>query len=256
MNKDIKRGCGKRVTGGVYVVTELSHKGIPINAFLFDPPWVPIDETGERHYPGSVGLHPVENPWKEGVTDLWDWIGESYYPFFPDFWEETMRYGLSRRISGITDFDKLSSESEIIGFHPNGVLTGVKELYTDLECEHEVGTGMDLCPHNKPHDTPEEVFCIRYLWQLVDTIDDDVPRLHEVSMPRRDPNPQFTYDAAYAPFWIGLDRYKAEWIPAAMFHLPIHRLEVIEDPFGGLHELQVERLEKSITDIPFVVVKE
>lgn len=252
--ENIVRGCGKRIAGGIYIVTDVTNNplAIPINAFLFDPSWVPTDNEGNMHFPNAVGLHMVENPWEEGVVDVWDWIGEEHYAYFPDFWEETMRYGLSRRISGTADFDLLSKKSQIIGFHRKGVLSATKEFYHDLEDAHEHGTGMDLCPHN----IGEEHICIRYLWQLVGEIDTDVSRFHEVTMPRHGSKAQFTYDAAYAPCWTKEPKYKAEWIPAAMFHLPIHRLEIIEDEIGGLHELTLERIDKSVTDLPYQVVKE
>jgi hypothetical protein len=255
MQKEIRRGCGKRVAGGIYITTEVGREGIPVNAFLFDPPWVPVDGKGLVHYPGRVGLHMVENPWEDGVVDIWDWIGATYYPYFPDFWEEFCRYGLSRRISISADFDLLSTDSQIIGFHPMGILQGTEELYTDLDTEHVYGTGMDLCPHNKEHDTPENRFCIRYLWQLIGTLSEDGERLHERQMPQGG-EPQFTYDVAYAPWWISRKKYKADWIPAAMFHLPIHGIEVIHDPVSGLHEQAVEKLEQSVTNLPFTIVKE
>lgn len=251
----VKRGCGTRVPGAAYVCTDFSPFGLPPSAFLFDPPWVPQDKEGNFHLPNPVGLHFVENKELEKY-DLWDWIGEHDYPFFPDFWEEFLRYGLSRRISVTADFDKLSRNSYIIGFHKRGVLSGTYHLYEHLRDEWEYGTGEDICPKNLAHAKEEDAYCIRFAWQLVGQLENDMDRYYERAMPRNDPNPQFTYDAAYAPWWILEPRYKAEWFAAAMFGLPITRIEVVEDSIGGLHEIAVEKLDKSITDIPFVVVKE
>lgn len=258
MTEGIVRGCGKRVQGGVYVVTKLSPFGIPINSFLFDPPWVPIDTEGNVHYPGAVGLHLVENPYKEGVVDLWDWIGEQYYPYFPDFWEEARLYGLSRRISSNTNFEQLSKDSGIIGFHRKGILKGSRKFYEYLLNTFEKNTFMDLCPQNYEHrlDDKENIFCVRYLWQLVDEVEEYENRLHVIPIPRSSNNLQNFYMAAYYPDWIKSKQFKVEWIPAAMFRLPIHRLEIVKDPIGGLHELALEKIEKSVTDIPYQVVTE
>ena len=256
MEKSIVRGCGKRVAGGVYIVTELSHKGLPLDLFLYDPPIVPTDDNGNIILPGAVGLQMME--YGDGLIDLWDWIGESHYPYFPDFWEEVSRYGLSRRMSASADFSKLKANSYTVGFHRRGIVTAKKAFYVDIVKMHEVGTGMDLCPQNLEHniDDKENIFCVRFLWQLVDGPADGIPRLHEVVMPRKEGEAQFTYDAAHDPFVFEKPKYKAEWMPAAMYRLPIHRLEVIEDTVGGLHELAVDRLDKSLTELPYVVVKD
>ena len=252
----VKRGCGTRVPGAAYVCTDFSPHGLPPDAFLFDPPWVPVDKKGNYHYPNRVGLHFVEKVNQNNTYDLWDWIGEEHYPFFPDFWEEFLRYGLSRRISVTADFDNLSRTSKIVGFHKCGLLSATYQLYEHLKDEWEYGTGYDLCPKNLDHAKEDDAYCIRFAWQLTGQLEEDKERLYKRGVPTRDPEPQFTYDAAYAPWWIWEPRYKAEWIAAAMFALPITRIEVIEDDIGGLHEIAVEKLDKSITDVPFVVVKE
>ena len=248
--KDIIRGCGKRVAGGIYLATDLSPYGIPLNAFLFDPPWVPLDNDGVPHYPGSVGLHLVENPWQENVVDVWDWIGEEHYEYFPDFWEETKRYGVSRRISSGANFDLLSRKSQLIGFHRKGIYSALnKVFYKRLIKEWETGTEMDLCPQNKE----EEHFCVSYLWQLVENAEENKPRLHTRFMPDI-VKVQFSYIAASIPTWA--DNYMTSWIPAAMFHLPIHRIEIVEDKVAGTHEKAWEIVDKSVTDLPYVVVEE
>jgi hypothetical protein len=256
MQEKVVRGCGTRIPGAAYVCTDFSPVGLPPNAFLFDPPWVPEDSKGQRYYPNSLGLHFVENPWEPEVYDIWDWIGENYYPVFPDFWEEFLRYGLSRRISVTADFNKLTQKTYIVGFHKFGILRGTHQLYEHLLDEWEHGTDMDLCPQNKEHNSEDDAYCIRYAWQLAGNLTEDKERLYERYMPRNADQTQFIYNAAYAPYWITNKRYKAEWIPAAMFRLPVTRIEVIEDPMGGLHEIAIDRLDQSVTDVPFVIVKE
>lgn len=249
-----ERGCGYRVPGGIYLVTDISHNGIPIDLFLFDPPWVPIDTDGNKHYPGALGIDIVRDPNNNNVNHVWDWIGQESYPYFPDFWEETRRFGLSRKVSPNLNFDLLSSESQIIGFHKYGMVSATKAFYKQLEKEFQIGTGMDLYPHI--NDVIDH-FCVKYIWQLVDEApNQSTGRLHSINLPRNSNETIDYYYAAYIPSWAKKPKYKFEWIPAAMFHLPIHRIEVIEDSIEGKHEIAMETLNKSITNLPFNVVKE
>lgn len=258
MNKDkVMRGCGKRVPGGAYLVTNLGPSGRPLNEHLFCPSWIPVDTEGNRVYPGAVGMTLMENPWHKGIYDLWDWIGETYYPYFPDFWEEVRMHGLSRRVSPNANFSLLTNQSYIIGFHRKGVLSGTELLYKNLKKDWVEDTFMDKCPCKKhfPDDDSEEV-CVRFLWQLVDEEKDYENRLHAVSLPRSmDKNMDF-YMAGYIPNWIKERNYKTEWLPAAMFRLPIHGIEVIEDPVEGIHENTVENILNSATTLPYRVVRE
>lgn len=250
---EIKRGCGKRVAGGIYIVTELSHNGVPLDAFLFDDPVIPMDDEGNVHYPGAVGLHLMQDTEDPSVSHIWDWIGTNYYPTFPDFWEEVHRFGLSRRMSVNANFDGLvANKSQIIGFHALGILQGSEKFYHKLNEEFVLGTRYETCPHNVEHDK-DHPFCVRYLWQLVDMQKGDEDRLHSVPMPRSDGS-MGTYKAVSTPSWT--KRFKTEWVPAAMFHLPIHRFEIVADPIEGKHEQAIEAVEKSITNLPFIIVTE
>lgn len=252
-NKGIERGCGTRQAGGVYLVTDLSPHGTPLDSFLFDPPVIPIDNDGNVHYPGAVGLHLMRDDRYPLLCHVWDWIGTNYYPTFPDFWEEVHRFGLSRRISVNADFDGLVyGRSQIIGFHALGILQGTKKFYNRLDKEFVEGTRFNKCPHNLDHNKVYQ-FCIRYLWQLVDQQKGDEDRLHIVPMPRGS-GKTGTYFGASVPSWI--NQYKTKWAPAALFHLPIQRIEIIADPIEGKHEQAIEAVEKSITNMPYLIVSE
>lgn len=249
-----ERGCGYRVPGGVYLVTDVNSKdGTPIDSFLFDPPWVPIDKEGNRHYPGALGVDIVQDPKDDKVNHVWDWIGCEHYPYFPDFWEETRRFGLSRKVSSNLNFDLLSSKSQIIGFHKYGVVSATKGFYKRLAKEFIFTTGMDMCPY-KYHVNDQ--ICIKDLWQLVDNQEDDDIRLHKFTIPRNSVSSIDFYYAANIPVWAKEPKYKFEWIPAAMFHLPIHRIEVIQDPLEYKDEKAIENIIKSVTTLPFIIVKE
>jgi len=251
-----KRGCGKRVAGGAYLTTNLSPFGTPIDYFLFDPPWIPKDKEGNAHYPGAVGLQYLQDPTDSSVFHVWDWIGMQYYPTFPDFWEETRRLGLSRRISSKANFDLINTSSRLIGFHKLGMLKGSARFVKKLVENLVPNTGMNGCPTQIHYNTKNkkyyEEFCTSLLWQLVD-ISNDKERLHKVLLPRSDgSNGEFW--AARVPSWI--KKYKTEWLPAAMFCLPIQRIEIVEDPVGGKHEETVMNIENSITNMPYFLVKE
>lgn len=223
-----ERGCGKRSPGGIYLVTDLSSQsGIPIDKYLFDPPWQPKDTEGNFVLPGRLGVTITEI---SGIAHILDWIGAQYYPEFPDFWEETRRHGLSRRVSPSTPLDQLTRYSQIIGFHLHGWLAD-EESRKYVMGTRVQGTGMDTCPGSY-YTGDDHEDCVRLLWQLVDQRLDDTPeRLHSVNLPRHSKKPNEQYMAAYVPPGIPA----LNWEPAAMFHLPIHRIEVIEDQVDQKH---------------------
>ena len=246
----MKRGCGRRVPGGAYLVTELSKdpRAKPIDSFLFCPPWVPVDKEDNAIYPNPLGLHAVEHP--TGIYHVWDWIGETYYPYFPDFWEEVRRYGLSRRISSTADFNLLSKQSQIVGFHKKGYISA--DTNRNFQKRY-----LDAVTTRCPHDNTQPHTCVSHLWSLVDqAMNENEQRDHLVRMPRGEEYSEFIYAALKIPYWMWDDEYDAHWVPAAMFHLPIHKIEVVEDTIGGSHEIAIENLENSITNVPYVLVKE
>lgn len=251
-----KRGCGYRVPGGIYLITDVnSTRGVPIDNFLFDPPWVPFDKDGVRHYPGALGVEIVQAA--NGINYVWDWIGQESYPYFPDFWEETRRFGLSRKVSPGLNFDLLNSKSQIIGFHKYGIMHAKGSFFERLLEETILKTSMDTCPINVHIHGDYDSFCIRQLWQAVDEQkNENESRLHKVYIPHNDEKSIDSYRAASLPYWAKEPKYEFDWIPAAMFHLPITRIEVIEDSLEGKHETAITILEKSITNLPFNVVKE
>lgn len=251
MEKGIKRGCGTRVPGGAYVCTDLSPYGIPIDDFLFDPPLVTRDNNGDIYYPGAVGLSFVEDSKQTGLYHLLDWIGTNFYPFFPDFWEETRRFGLSRRISLNANFEGLQPGSTIIGFHALGYLEATRKFFKRLAKEWVHGTSFDSYQCQHQHISNNEM-CVKDLWQLVDIQKGDNERFHDVPLPRSDGSTG-SYKAASIPTW--MKRYKTQWTPAAMYRLPIHRVEIIEDPLEGTHEITIEKIE-GITGLPALVVSQ
>lgn len=108
----VPRGCGERSAGGVYVESGLGPGGRPLEDFLFDPP-LPVPE----------GLDLVNKPqiWDDpvtGVPHLWVWVGAEYYPYLPDYLEETRRFGASRKLNPNLDLSRLVPASRLMLAHP------------------------------------------------------------------------------------------------------------------------------------------
>lgn len=129
MNEDTQeitreRGCGKRKPGGLYLCTELSPFGEPLENFLFDPPQ-PTD------------MRPVRSPALiKGRDEKWHvvvWVGEEFYKHAADFIEEARVKGVSRRIPPSLAVDKLEQGSKMFFIHPKAVVQNGKR-YPDISC--------------------------------------------------------------------------------------------------------------------------
>lgn len=108
----VPRGCGPaRDEGGIYAEVGLSPVGLPLSFFLVDPP-IPVSCAALGLTP--VGVTLIE---REGVTHVLDWVGSTHYPNVADFVEETLLFGLSRRLPQTLDFARLGPLSRIILVH-------------------------------------------------------------------------------------------------------------------------------------------
>ena len=67
------------------------------------------------------------------MTHVVDWIGASHYPNVADWIEETIRFGVSRRISRATSFERLTRESRLILIHPRAWLDNAAEYFAARE---------------------------------------------------------------------------------------------------------------------------
>ena len=126
INSAIERGCGTRAEGGLYVCVPTSSTGIPVEAFVIDPP-IPWSEGPFR----GARLHKRSN----GVTDLLLWVGAEYYPTIADFIVEGSRHGFSKRVPTHreADYSVLTSDSRILLVHPRAIVTGGYELRPVLD---------------------------------------------------------------------------------------------------------------------------
>jgi hypothetical protein len=89
----------------------MSGGGLPIEAFLLDPPMRLREEWGCT----PLGQRFVTDG--SGTTHVIDWVGSSHYPDVAGFIEEARLYGISRRIAKTADFAKLNRKSKLILVH-------------------------------------------------------------------------------------------------------------------------------------------
>jgi hypothetical protein len=151
------------VPGGVYVECGLSAGGIDISKFMADP--VP---------PFDMATHRGQDYRKRGGTwHLFDWVGEAHYPTAADVFEETARFGASRRASPNDEFGKLSSKSRLILVHPRAYPKNPERPY-EIEGRlglREIPAYRQRCMNyrasggeDETHFDHAEVPCTRYWW--------------------------------------------------------------------------------------------
>jgi hypothetical protein len=137
------RGCGDREPGGIYAECGLSSKGRPLEEFLIDPP-LPIPpgldlvnkpQTWQRLLPsGEPALDGEGLP----IFDLLIWVGQEHYPYVPDYLEEVIRFGVSRRLNPNLDLSLLSKSSRMILAHSQVINTAWKEQRPPESCKKEI----------------------------------------------------------------------------------------------------------------------
>ena len=111
-----ERGCGKRTKGGLYACCGLSPYGKPIEDFLIDPPLA---------FSGESFRAPIVNVVNE-VTNLIFWMGKEFYPYCPDYIEETRVMGISKRVPLGFDFKGVVPfESSMYFIHPRAIIASL-----------------------------------------------------------------------------------------------------------------------------------
>ncbi len=139
----VPRGCGDREPGGVYAECGLSSRGRSLEEFLIDPP-LPIPagldlvnkpQTWQRLLPsGEPALDGEGLP----IFDLLIWVGQEHYPYVPDYLEETLRFGASRRLNPNLDLSLLSRSSRMILAHPLVINMAWQAQCPPQSCKKEV----------------------------------------------------------------------------------------------------------------------
>lgn len=157
------RGCGQRKVGGLYICTDLSPEGKPLEFFIIDSP-IP--------YPGQSFRSPqlVE---RGGTTHALVWVGAEYYPYASDFIEEVRRFGASRRIPINFPIDQLSAGSKMFLIHGGAIIENYRELPEVEQCPLQRIVGVDGVPSDLTDHIPahlaNEEYCITHVYQAAGT---------------------------------------------------------------------------------------
>ena len=230
------RGCGTRVAGGIYLVTEpcfeVSDTCRPVFDFITDPP-VP---TGQLHL-SALGSQMLD---ARGYTHVVDVVGREHYPNVSDFIMESARMGVSRRISKLARFERLSVGSRLMLAHERAIILTYEGYHYNIPRTLS-------CPTDN-HDTPllrEHGMCAAYWW-------------HDVE--GGDPQPEDT-DPRLVKRTIGSTTYWAHSRPMNVspvyemgffMSLPIGKIEVVRDRRNGKHEQAEERARRASVSVGLV----
>lgn len=254
------RGCGRRVAGGCYAVTELSPVGLPLEHFIYCHPLrvpdIGLSAQGQvlKTRDGAYGPE----------TLMFDHIGEGYYPNVCDFLEEGRRFGFSWHITPDTA-SKLTAVSWAMPVHPRAFIINWRELAPRPadSCprrrdRHVVD--MDLVDRDMgwyamlyPEATGEYEYKMCSGWWWCDVQGGEVAALnaaHELAEVRRQ-LPSLTYTAHLVSA-----NTRRSYERGVIAKLPINAIEVING--GARTEENYDRLSEThaATGLPVKVVDE
>ncbi len=234
--KGLVRGCGRRQKNAAYLEVAMSPWGSEIEIFLIDPP-IPIDKDALGL--SAIGAKLIKRE-PEDVWDVWDIIGESFYPNVQDFIEEARRFGISRRLSSKLDFSLLTDKSKLMTMHSRAWIDNHYD-YTVLPA------GLGQCPkqlrsHDPWNDNATSVMCVGLYSEDIEggqSVTADCTRLVERTMPA------FKYSGYCRPFKFD-DKGRKVYTVTPSYRLalfaafPIGRLVVIRDE-DGAHEATLQK---------------
>jgi hypothetical protein len=248
----VLRGCGTRNDGGLYIGVPTSPYGKPIEWFIVDP---------VRPLKGKLPRSPLVFPDNNGINHLVLGIGQSFYPFFPDFLEEARIHGVSKKIPVDFNLAQLTpNKSALLLAHPRAI-----PLF-------EYDLRREFCPL-KMSDRPNATLphqCTGDLWDLssVHSVKYGGDPKHEV-IEREDDEwveittPSCTYHVmrAYYPNQNRMERiYKYD--AGVVLKFPRFNFEFVDKPDGKVDpsrkERDKKRIKKVLTDLgyEFQVVEE
>ncbi len=228
------RGCGRRKQGGLYLCTRFGDNGRPLSDFLLDPTRPIPAEIRATLSP--LGLHPIhettDTPDATRVVGCFDWIGSEHYPYFPCWFEEARRFGISRRIAAQEPLlRQLKPDGLLVFLHARGHLNNAAAFHAQrarLTCPR------DLREHLEPDGVMRKQTCTSLLWEAMapgipaaPAAQNSEARAFAYRMPG-----DFSFTAYACPPSVTPD-----WQLAACLALPISylHLEVVRDPAAGTH---------------------
>ena len=139
------RGCGERKPGGLYICTELSPGGTPIEHFIIDPP-IPYD--GQKFRVPTIFE-------KDGINHLLFWVGKEFYDYPSDFIEEARRFGCSKRVPAGFPIEKLQYGSMMFFVHSRAIIEDFSRLPKP-----------QYCPKNDAAHYSRFVYCIGHSYTV------------------------------------------------------------------------------------------
>lgn len=219
----VRRGCGRRIAGGIYLVAGTSPFGSPPEHFLVD---YPLDAATIV----AAGLSPIGQKVIGGV--LYDWIGAKHYPTPADFYEEFKLHGASRRVSPSL-VKQLTPGMDYYLVHPLALCTNHAE-YARLGHAPE-------CPKGDLAHTEGPCACLWYLqgraagaaWDAVEvSLADGVNAYTAWEVPEGRPLPKF--------------------VPGIFLKYPTPKIEVIRHPDEHYTADQVAHARKSGLEVDVV----
>ncbi|MEM3473824.1 MAG: hypothetical protein QW735_04475 [archaeon] len=107
----IKRMCGYREDGGIYLIADL--------------PITPVDKV--YHLPN---IKHFRTPILQN-NKLFVWVGEEFYPTVTEFLIEAHFLGISKRIPKTFDFSKLNKDTKLVLIHPKAYIENYEEVFKD-----------------------------------------------------------------------------------------------------------------------------
>lgn len=242
------RGCGYRVKGGIYLEVPSSPKGRPVEDFILCPPRKVTHHWLRRAGVSPQGIHLVD--WADGSQVAMDWIGSNHYATPARWVEEVKRMGISRRMSSLTDFSKLSPATRLVVIHERAWIDLTEEYHKDRPQYNSART-QPWCPRNVAvhRDLPTVECCAGYWWE-----DEEGEGLNDPAVGPRGvmvEMPSFSFRACRRP----QTGERLDPIPAPTYHpaifasFPVGRLVVVRDPERGSHTKALERARKARLDV-------
>lgn len=222
-----QRRCGaSRIAGGIYLATKTGIGGVSPASFLVDPPlplaWTEIENLGLS----PIGVHPhrVKHPGGKESFTIFDWIGQEHYPFWPDFYEEVRRHGLSRHLALSTGTLKtFTKDGTYVLIHSRGHLLEQADYIAHhlppVTCptrQHKPEMWSTLAEGNR--------HCQAMLWEAIDDEADAALKTTAGHRAILRPGADFEYSA-----WKSPDGVLPEFAPAIVMRIPLEfcRLEVV-----------------------------
>src|SRR5262245_17822038 len=234
----MKRQCGYRKKGGVYLTVPTSEDGAPVEMFLLDPSQpVELDALGIA----PCGVRLIE---KEGVWHVFDVVGQDNYPNVCDVIEEARWLGVSRRCE-LLDYSRLTKESRLVLIHQRAFIKN----YQEYPKHFTIQEANDFrCPYKHPRVDDLDELCAGLWWH------DVVEGIKPGEESHRDPVSRKLECGASYGCYAQPAEVKPEYQYAIFAIFPIGQIEVIEDADDRTHEKKIERARKS--EFPVSLVKE